>query len=230
MDDNFNKPEEAFPSSKALDYLFKRLIELEARVEYLEAKNAPKTDNTLSAKADSIEKKLDMLIGLLQNAPKSADVEDIGGQVVQNSEQTKPKAKKQVAVFIDGENISNKKAETIIEKVGNRGQIKFARVYGIQNTASDKCWVKTSQEFGIKHIRLVGGSKKNKVDKHMFGEILNEAKKNDHVDTIIIVTNDADFITTIKEVRDMGVRVEIMGLKASLSDKLKKVCNSFMYL
>ena len=64
----------------------------------------------------------------------------------------------------------------------------------------------------------------------MFEEIRNEAKKKDHVDTIIIATHDTDFIPTIKDVRNMGVNVVIMGLKSSLSDKMKKACDSFIYL
>lgn len=239
MDDIENKSEKerALPSSNVLEYLFKQLLELETRIEQLEEKNeaVSKEENALLSKADSIEEKLDLLIKQIQCIPTANGIEDIGGERTCVQKETMPKSKseakqKRVAVFIDGENISNKKAEKIIKKSNNQGDIEFARVYGIQNTPSDKCWVKTSQELDIKHIRLGGGSKKNKVDKHMFSEILNEAKKKEHVDTIIIATNDADFITIIKEVRAMGIRVVIMGLKSSLSDKMKKACNSFVYL
>ena len=224
-------------SSKTLEYLFKRLLELEARVDRLEGKNAqvPKSENALLSRADSIEKKLDLLIKQMQSTPTPNVIENIGGTKTLTKKETKPKSKsaakqKRTALFIDGENISHKKAKDIIDKLGNQGQITSARVYGIQNNNSDKYWIKTSGELNIKHIRLAGGSKKNKVDKKMFEEIRNEAKKKDHVDTIIIATHDTDFIPTIKDVRNMGVNVVIMGLKSSLSDKMKKACDSFIYL
>lgn len=239
MDNNENKPEKerTLPSSNALEYLFKRLLVLETRIEQLEEKltAVPKRENDLLSKADSIEKKLDLLIKQIQCIPAANSIKDIGGNRTCVQKEAKSKSKgeakqKRVAVFIDGENISHKKAKQIIEKAGNRGQIELARVYGVQNNNSDKCWIKTSGELKIKHIRLAGGSKKNKVDKKMFEEILNEAKKKDHADMIVIATNDADFVPTIKTVRDTGIRVVIMGLKSSLSDKMKKACDSFIYL
>lgn len=236
MDDNENQP---LPSSKALEYMFKRLLEFETRIEQLEENKsaAPKSENDLLkeliARSDALDKKLDILIGHTMDVPETTVIEDIGGDlelIPESVESQNDVVKRQIAVFIDGENISNKKAEKIMEKAGNRGHIQFTRVYDVKGTASDKCWVKTSQDFNFKHIRLPGGSKKNKVDKHMFVEIYNEAKKKKHADMLIIATNDTDFIPTIKAVKDMGIRVVIMGLKSSLSDKMKKACDSFVYL
>lgn len=229
MDDNYNKSEEDQTLPSSLEYLFKRLLAMENRIERLEEKNAaaPKTESALLSKADSIEEKLDLLIKQIQCIPTTNEIEDISGEPSCVQKEAQPK---RVALFIDGENISHKKAKEIIEKSKNRGQIVLSRVYGVQNNNADKCWIKTSGELNIKHIRLAGGSKKNKVDKKMFEEILNEAKKKDHADTIVIATNDTDFIPIIKDVRDMGIRVVIMGLKSSLSDKMKKACDSFIYL
>ncbi len=238
MDDNENQP---LPSSKVLEYMFKRLLELETRIEQLEEKKsaAPKSENDLLkeliARSDALDKKLDILIGHTMNIPETTVIEDIGGQAVQNDAQPKPKAKntvspKSVAVFIDGENISHKKAKKVIEQAKSFGTIEFSRVYGVQNNNSDKCWIKTATELNIKHIRLAGGSKKNKVDKKMIEEINNEAKKKNHADTIVIATNDGDFSATVKEINDKGVYITVVGLKTAMSDKLKKACNSFVYL
>lgn len=239
MDDNENKSEDcrALPPSNILEYLFKRLLELENRIDRLEEKNAvvSQKENDLLSKADSIEKKLDLLIGHMQRVSEINGIEDIGGDrtsvqnKVKSKAQSKPKQSR-VAVFIDGENISHKKAKKIIDHANTLGSIEFSRVYGVQNNNSDKCWIKTSGELNIKHIRLAGGSKKNKVDKKMFEEILNEAQKKDHAAVVVIATNDADFVPTVKTVKGMGIRVVIMGLESSLSDKMKKACNSFVYL
>lgn len=239
MDNNENKPEKdrALPSSNALEYLFKRLLVLETRIEQLEEKLSavPKRENDLFSKADSIEEKLDLLIKQMQCIPIANGIEDIGESRTCVQKESKPKSKseakqKRVAVFIDGENISHKKAKKIIEYAKTLGSIEFSRVYGVQNNNSDKCWIKTSDELKIKHIRLSGGSQKNKVDKKMMEEILNEAKKMSHADIIVVATNDGDFAPTVKAVDKMGVHVVVVGLKAAMSDKMKKACNSFVYL
>jgi len=228
------------------DYIFNRILALEKQIEQLENEkkiSAIEDGNALLkellSKADTLEKKLDMFFERLPivSGIGCDIIEDIGSSpeacqknVKTNSQAQSAAKQKQIAVFIDGENISHKKSKKIIEYANSLGHIEFARVYGVQNNNSDKCWIKTSGELNIKHIRLSGDSKKNKVDKKMFDEILNEAKKTGHVSTIVIATNDADFVPTVKTVKDMGIRVVIMGLKSSLSDKLKKACNSFVYL
>lgn len=229
-------------SPKLVEYLIGRIAALERRIELLEGKTASSAESgddllkELVSRSDALDKKIDILIERTANVSETGSIEDIGGQAaVQNNAQSKPKAKsaakkKQVAVFIDGENISHKKAKKIIEHANTLGNIDFSRVYGVQNNNSDKCWIKTSGELNIKHIRLAGGSKKNKVDKKIFEEILNEAKKQDHADIIVVATNDGDFAPTVKAVKDMGIHVVVIGLKTAMSDKMKKACNSFVYL
>lgn len=239
MDDNENKSEDCrmLPPSNILEYLFKRLLALETRIEQLEEKNeaVSKEENALLSKADSIEEKLDLLIKQIQCIPIANGIEDIGGERTCVQKETNPKSKsetkqKRVAVFIDGENISHKKAKKIIEYANTLGSIEFSRVYGVQNNNSDKCWIKTSGELNIKHIRLAGGSQKNKVDKKMFEEILCEAGKKDHADIIVVATNDGDFAPTVKAVKDMGIHIVVIGLKKAMSTKMKEACNSLIFL
>ena len=241
MDDEQKTPDDSY-SMKLAEYLIGRIAALEKRIELLEGKTASPAESgddllkELISRSDALDKKLDILIGRTANVSETGGIEDIGGQaVIQDSAESKPQAKsaakkKQVAVFIDGENISHKKAKKIIEYAGTLGSIDFSRVYGVQNNNSDKCWIKTAGELNIKYIRLAGGSKKNKVDKKMIEEMLNEAQKKDHVDIIIVATNDGDFAPTVKTVNGMGVRIVAVGLKAMMSDKMKKACNSFVYL
>lgn len=211
-------------SLKLIEYLIGRIAALEKRIEFLERKASSPAENgndllkELISRSDALDKKLDILIG------QTAEQNKINEQPAVQS------AKKRVAVFIDGENISHKKAKKIIEYANNLGSIELSRVYGVQNNPSDKCWVKASNAVKIKHIRLAGGSKKNKVDKKMFEEILNEAKKKDHADIIAIATNDGDFAPTVQEVQNMGISVVMLGVKSAMSDKIKNVCNSFVYL
>ena len=241
MDDEQKTPDDSY-SMKLAEYLIGRIAALEKRIELLEGKTASPAESgddllkELISRSDALDKKLDILIGRTANVSEADGIEDIGGQAAaQNSAQSKPQAKsaakkKQVAVFIDGENISHKKAKKITEHANTLGSIGFSRVYGVQNNPSDKCWVKASNALSIKHIRLAGGSKKNKVDKKMFEEILCEAGKKDHADIIVVATNDGDFAPTVKAVKDMGIHIVVIGLKKAMSTKMKEACNSLIFL
>lgn len=212
----------------SLEYLLKRIAELEARIERLEGNgtSAYKPENVLLSKAESIENKLDLLVEKVQRLGAAPTKEPSAKQ----PKDKKPSKSNTVAVFIDGENITYKKAADIIAKSKSQGLIAFARVYGIQNKASDKGWIQAAGKLKLKHVRLSGGSAKNKVDKKMFEEILAEAKRADGSATIVIATNDKDYVPTVNTVRSLGVRVVGLGLKSMASQKLKKACDEFVSL
>lgn len=73
--------------------------------------------------------------------------------------------KKNTALFIDGENISHKKAESILKAVKHQGELYSARVYGLQKDEHTKGWSEKAKEYDIKDIRLYGGPEKDKADK-----------------------------------------------------------------
>lgn len=75
--------------------------------------------------------------------------------------------KKNTALFIDGENISHKKADSILSVVKKQGELYSARVYGLQKDEYTKEWSKKAKEYDIKDIRLCGAPAKDKVDKKM---------------------------------------------------------------
>ncbi len=74
--------------------------------------------------------------------------------------------KKNMAIFIDGENFPAKKSKQLFAIVNEIGNLDYAKVYGIQK---DKCTQAWSQlALGIeclKDIRLCGGPGKNKIDR-----------------------------------------------------------------
>lgn len=72
--------------------------------------------------------------------------------------------KKNTALFVDGENISYKKADEIIEYAEAKGCIDFdwVRVYFRQKDPSTEGWGKIP---GLKSIRLFGEPEKDKIDK-----------------------------------------------------------------
>ena len=74
--------------------------------------------------------------------------------------------KKNMALFIDGENIPARTSQRLFSIVNRIGELDYAKVYGIQKDKSTQAWSQVASEIeGLKDIRLCGGPGKNKVDK-----------------------------------------------------------------
>ena len=135
--------------------------------------------------------------------------------------------KKNTGVFIDGENITAKKAVMIMHIVNEQGVLDTGKVYGIQKDIRTKNWETKARELGIEDIRLTGGPQKNKVD----NEIKKDARKliNQHknVDIVCLATNDGGYTDVIAELRKAGKKVVVIGEKRA-SVKLRKSCNRFI--
>lgn len=71
--------------------------------------------------------------------------------------------KKNTALFIDGENISSKKVNTIMLVAKRQGILFSGRVYGLQKDNCTREWSVKAREYGIADIRLCGGPEKIKI-------------------------------------------------------------------
>ena len=78
-----------------------------------------------------------------------------------------------IALFIDGENISSKHAKQILEIANEIGTIAVAKVYRLQKDEHTKKWTEKAKENEIKDIRLCGKPEENKVD----NKIIRDMKK-----------------------------------------------------
>lgn len=135
--------------------------------------------------------------------------------------------KKNMSLFIDGENISFRKAERIMEIVQKEGELYSSRVYGLQNDKRTKKWTAKAKELNMKDIRLYGGPAKDKVDKKLQKDILKEIQKEKNVDIICIVSSDHGYVSAIELAKKYKKRVIGLGEK-NTSVKLREVCNKFI--
>jgi len=133
---------------------------------------------------------------------------------------------KNTILLIDGENISSKKAEQIIKIAEQQGKICLSKVYGIQKDQHTEGWSDKAKEYGLKDIRLCGGPQKDKVDKKIQRDAIKEIKNNKNVDTVCIATSDKGYIETIRELRQHGKRVVVIGEQKATKD-LRNSCNKF---
>lgn len=135
--------------------------------------------------------------------------------------------KRNTELLIDGENMSYKKAGRIMQIVESQGVLFEGRVYGRQKDQRTKGWTDMARIHGIEDIRLYGGPQKNKVDnkiKRDASKIIMEYK---NVDVIVLVTSDSDYIDAVKDLRNHGKRVVIVGTNQA-SKSLRQSCNKFI--
>ncbi len=135
--------------------------------------------------------------------------------------------KQNTALFIDGENISPKKAEAILKAVKQQGEIFSQRVYGLQKDEHTKEWTEKAKKYDIKDIRLSGGPEKDKADKKIQKDAKREISQQKNVDIVCIATSDKGYVETIKDLREKGKRVVVIG-EEKAPDELREVCSKFI--
>ena len=131
------------------------------------------------------------------------------------------------ALFIDGENVSSKKAEQIQKIAGEQGVLGTKKVYGLQKDERTKAWSDEAKNLEIKDIRLCGNPEKDKVDKKIQKDVKNEIKYNKSVDVVCIATSDKGYTETVKELRRQGKRVVVIGEKKAPKE-LRDACSEFI--
>ncbi len=135
--------------------------------------------------------------------------------------------KKNMSLFIDGENISHTKAKKIMNAVKSEGELFSARVYGLQKDFHTKAWTDEAREYGIKDIRLSGGPEKDKADKKIQKDTKREITNEKNVDIVCIATSDKGFVETVHDLREKGKRVVIIG-EEKTPQELRDACSKFI--
>lgn len=135
--------------------------------------------------------------------------------------------KKNMSLFIDGENISHTKAKKIMKAVEKEGELFSARVYGLQKDPHTKAWTDEAKEYGIKDIRLSGGTEKDKADKKIQKDTNREVINEKNVDIVCIATSDKGFVETVQNLREKGKRVVIIG-EEKTPQELRDACSKFI--
>ena len=137
--------------------------------------------------------------------------------------------KKNTALLIDGENISCRKAESILSAAKKEGILDMDQVwvYGLQKDESVKGWYEKAKELGFNDKRLYGESSKDKVDKKIQKDASNIVNQVKNIDIICVATSDTGYVGRIRELREMGKRVVVIG-EEKASAKLRDACNEFI--
>lgn len=131
-----------------------------------------------------------------------------------------------IALFIDGENISSKYAEQILKIASDIGTIAVAKVYGLQKDDHTKKWTGKAKENEIDDIRLCGKPEKNKVDNKIIQDMKRSILDHSWINTICIASCDGGYAKVLDELRNRGLTIIAIGTNKA-SKKLKDVCDIF---
>lgn len=145
----------------------------------------------------------------------------------QNNKANSRVKKKNTSLFIDGENISSKKAGAILKAAEKQGVIDTAKVYGMQKDEHTKGWTDKAKECGLKDIRLSGSPKKDKVDKKITKDTKKAILEQKNLDIVCIATSDGGYVDTVKELRAQGKRVVVIG-EDKAPKELRNACSEFI--
>jgi len=123
-----------------------------------------------------------------------------------------------IAVYIDGDNISPKYAEIIMDEIKNYGRIIISRVYGDYSKTELKSWLGKSTNCGIIPIQCCRISGKNSSDMKLCVDLMEDLYTLPDITLFYIVTNDSDYRHVISKIKIRNKKVNCIGsYKANMS-------------
>lgn len=123
-----------------------------------------------------------------------------------------------VAIFVDGDNISSRNATAILALARSYGQSNISRVYGNKNSLEN--W-ENCPGFSF----IYSGSGKNAADLHLAIDAM-EFSLRQRFDVALICSSDSDFIHLARRLRESGKTVIGFGNHIA-AEKFKETYNKF---
>lgn len=130
-----------------------------------------------------------------------------------------------IAIFIDGENISAKEYKNILEDVRKYGRISISNVY--LDWTENRSWMETSKNFGITPIQCNKIKGKNSVDLKITVDMMRTLYRRE-IDLFCILTTDSDFCHIVNELKSENKMVYIYGPKINMNHSLLSICDKFI--
>ena len=130
-----------------------------------------------------------------------------------------------IAIFIDGENISSKEYKNILEDIRKYGRISISNIY--LDWTENKSWMDISKNFGITPIQCNKIKGKNSVDLKIAVDIM-ETIYEKNIDLFCILTSDSDFCHIVQKLKSKNKFVYIYGSKKNINQSLLSICDKFI--
>ena len=130
-----------------------------------------------------------------------------------------------IAIFIDGENISSKEYKAIIEDIRKYGRVSISNIY--LDWTENKSWMDISKNFGITPIQCNKIKGKNSIDLKIAVDIM-ETIYEKNIDLFCILTTDSDFCHIVQKLKSKNKYVYIYGPKINTNQSLLSICDKFI--
>lgn len=130
-----------------------------------------------------------------------------------------------IAIFIDGENISSKEYKSCIEDIRKYGRISISNIY--VDWTENKSWLDISKKFGITPIQCNKIKGKNSVDLKIAVDIM-ETIYEKNIDLFCMLTTDSDFCHIVQKLKSKNKIVYIYGPKINMNQSLLSICDKFI--
>lgn len=136
---------------------------------------------------------------------------------------------RQVAVLVDGDNISSKYAEYIKQEASQYGNVKIFRLYGSINCPNVKAWYKIMPGKGIMPmLQICYANGKSVADQALTIDAM-DILYSGKVDVFCIVSSDSDFTKLVYRIKESGAYVVGMG-EQKTKESLANACDEFKIL
>lgn len=134
-----------------------------------------------------------------------------------------------IAILIDGENISPKYVEAIIDEALNYGRLNHKRVYGDWSKSIMSNWKKQCLEYGLSQVQQFSYTAKKNVSDFSLVIDAMDIMYSSKVDAFVIVSSDSDFTRLVTRIKENNILVYGMG-ESKTPLALVNSCENFTYL
>lgn len=135
----------------------------------------------------------------------------------------------QVAILIDGDNISAKYARYIKQEALQYGEIRICRMYGSITSPSVRGWYKVMPEQGIMPILQISYANGKSVADQALTIDAMDMLYTSNIDVFCLVSSDSDFTKLAYRIKEAGKKVIGMG-EQKTKEALAKACDEFKIL
>ena len=134
-----------------------------------------------------------------------------------------------IAVFIDGDNISASHYQKIIDELKQTGRILTQRLYADFSRSTSNAWCEYIMNYGIDAIQTFRIAKKESTDKCLIVDCMRTLYHHQMIEMFVIVSSDSDFSSLASEIRMRGKFCIGVGYQHTPM-KLRNNCDRFIVI
>ena len=131
-----------------------------------------------------------------------------------------------IGLYIDADNISYKKAESIFEYLNNNyNNINIKKIFGDWSKIDLQNWHVIIEKYGLEAVQCFRHSKKQSTDIYLITQLISDTFFFPQMSHIILLSSDSDFIHACQTIKKLNKQITIIGNNNS---NLKLVANEFI--